>query len=374
MARHGENIRKRKDGRWEGRYRIYSAEKGHQLYRSVYGTSYKVVKEKLAEKKIESQEKENRSGEGKRIWSVLCFSDMAEQWLKEVMEKKKCSTYVKYRFIYQKHLKSGFQNKNMAAMVEAVDQKTAFSSLSDSIRKSIYCVLNQILKFASRMYNVDPPALARPSFHTPKKQVEVFSKKEQARLFSVLYQEMDRYKLAILLCMHTGLRLGELCALKWEDFDVENHLLTVNRTAQRLYVNGHSAKTMLMETAPKSEHSRREIPLPSAIVKLLFQFKGEKPYIFGGNKALEPRTLQNHFKKILQKAGSANKNFHVLRHTFSTNCIEGGMDVKSLSELLGHSDVQITLNRYVHPSMDTKRSYMDGLSAFYGQIYGQIHG
>lgn len=86
---------------------------------------------------------------------------------------------------------------------------------------------------------------------------------------------------------------------------------------------------------------------------------------------MDPRTMQNHFKRLLQSAGLPDRNFHILRHTFATNCIEGGTDVKSLSEILGHSDVQITLNRYVHPSMDTKRKYMDVLSLFYGQIYGQ---
>lgn len=84
--------------------------------------------------------------------------------------------------------------------------------------------------------------------------------------------------------------------------------------------------------------------------------------------------MQNYFRKMLQESGVEYKNFHTLRHTFSTNCIEGGTDVKSLSEVLGHSDVQITLNRYVHPSMDTKRRHLDTLSAFYGQIHGQIHG
>ena len=87
---------------------------------------------------------------------------------------------------------------------------------------------------------------------------------------------------------------------------------------------------------------------------------------------MEPRTLQYHFKKILKEADLTDKNFHILRHTFATNCIEGGTDVKSLSEMLGHSDVQITLNRYVHPTMDTKRRHLDVLSLFYGQIYGQV--
>ena len=125
-----------------------------------------------------------------------------------------------------------------------------------------------------------------------------------------------------------------------------------------------------MEMAPKSGHSRREIPLSAAVLELLIRFRSDKEYVFGGDKPMEPRTMQYHFKKILKEAGGTDMNFHILRHTFSTNCVEDGMDVKSLSELLGHSNVQITLNRYVHPSMEVKRRYMDSLSAFYGQIHG----
>ena len=116
---------------------------------------------------------------------------------------------------------------------------------------------------------------------------------------------------------------------------------------------------MLLELEPKSEYSRREIPLSSAVLELLLRFPSDKEYIFGGDKPVEPRTMQNRFKKLLQAAGLPERNFHILRHTFATNCIEGGTDVKSLSEILGHSDVKITLNRYVHPSMDTKRKHLD---------------
>lgn len=203
------------------------------------------------------------------------------------------------------------------------------------------------------------------------KPVIVLTRKEQMKLLSVLKQDIDPFKTAIALSLYTGLRLGEICALKWTDIDAENRLVTVNRTVQRLKLDGHRSKTILLETDPKSEYSKREIPLSNTVFALLTQFSGKKEYIFGGGKPMDPRTMQNHFKRLLQSAGLPDRNFHILRHTFATNCIEGGTDVKSLSEILGHSDVQITLNRYVHPSMDTKRKYMDVLSLFYGQIYGQ---
>lgn len=376
MARHGENIRKRKDGRWEGRYLVYSEEKGKQQYQSIYGRTYEEVREKLTLRKRqvkmptrkwdETQRQQQKSG------GEILFSDMAREWLWQVKTTRKQSTYVKYQFIYQKYLEQSFQDVSIPMLTDGLVRKRISDPLSESITKSLYCVLNQILKYSSENYALRVSLLKRPGSRTISKPVEVLSRKEQTRLLDVLYHQTDRPKAAVLLCLYTGLRLGEVCALKWEDIDGHNQMITVRRAVQRIYVEGHRTKTILLETAPKSTFSRREIPLPSAIFTLLGGFEEKQEYIFGGHKPMEPRTMQNHFKQILAEAGVSDKNFHMLRHTFSTNCIEGGTDVKSLSELLGHSDVQITLNRYVHPSMDTKRKHLDSLCAFYGQIHGQI--
>lgn len=375
MARHGENIRKRNDGRWEGRYPIYSAEKEKNIYCSVYARTYEEVREKLTTKKnllkIQSTEKPKISECGTQISDEIIFTDVAQDWLSQVREKRKPSTYVKYKLVYQKHLEKIFKNDVLSKMTDAFVKEKLSGSLSDSVLKSIYCVLNQILKYASTRYSLIIAPLKRPASEIRRKQVKILSKSEQKQLIAILYHEMDLFKMAVLFVLITGLRLGELCALKWVDIDFENKILTVNRTVQRLYVKGYQTKTILIETMPKSEHSMREIPLPDMLLQLLIKFHNDKIYVFGGDKPMEPRTMQYHFKKILKEADMCDTNFHILRHTFSTNCIEDGMDVKSLSEVLGHSDVQITLNRYVHPSMDTKRKYIDSLSVFYGQIYGQ---
>ena len=129
---------------------------------------------------------------------------------------------------------------------------------------------------------------------------------------------------------------------------------------------------MLYECEPKSSCSKREIPLPDAIVeKLSDYYKDSAPYVFGKHKPMEPRTYQKKLKTYLKACGIPDKNFHALRHTFATNCIGNGMDVKCLSELMGHSEVQITLNRYVHPSMETKRQHLNALGTIYGQRIGQ---
>ena len=425
MARHGENIRKRKDGRWEGRYGIYSVEKEKKIYRSVYGRSYEEAKARLMAVKGQSQGEVRKksvpvagkiqdmerapgectapehggtlgqnspperelSPEYERIsgdWGTSkirmpenrTLTELAQEWLAKVKETRKPSTYVKYRMIVQQHIESAFIHMELCQITDGLVRKQISDTLSDSVQKSIYCVLNQILKYASRQYGLTLPMLMRTGSSGPRKIARPFSGNEQKKLFAVLTSRQDLFKIAMLLCLYTGMRLGEVCALRWEDVDLAGRIITVSRTVQRLYMEGFQTKTVLWESEPKSEHSRREIPLSDAVLELLVRLRGpdEGTYIFGGEKPVEPRTMQNHFKKILRETGLEERSFHTLRHTFATNCIEGGTDVKSLSELLGHSDVQITLNRYVHPSMDSKRKYLDVLSAFYDRICGQIWG
>ncbi|MDE6364359.1 MAG: site-specific integrase [Lachnospiraceae bacterium] len=371
MARHGENIRKRKDGRWEGRFMVFDSKKGKKAYRSVYGMSYDEVRMKMT---LQKNLLQDLSSKEQMSLSDIRFFDIAQEWIKQVKNQRKQSTYLKYSAVYHTHLEPFFQDAALSDFTDASVASKLPDHLSDSVCRSIYCVLNQILKYASRQYHVTVPVLKKTCTDIKKKTVRVLSQSEQKKLICVLYREMDRYKLALIICLFTGLRLGELCALKWSDIDADCKTLMVARTVQRLPVEGQKTKTALVETPPKSESSRREIPLSNAVFSLLMQFRENREYLFGGDKPLEPRTLQNHFQKIIKEAALEDKNFHMLRHTFATNCVEGGMDVKSLSEILGHSDVQTTLRLYVHPSMDTKRQGMDQIAQFYDRIRGQIQG
>lgn len=458
MGRHGENIRKRNDGRWEGRYKFFDEGKGRYIYRSVYGRAYEEAKAKLSKAKLENycQEELTQLQQGETLqqpqemrqfqqlqegWlpqqlpqaqhqpqqlqegfgvfkknelsgETPLFSQAAEGWLREIMGKRKHSTYVKYDTVYRTHLAGAIGSCQLSTadvqeMGEKIFDHLLAEGLSDSLQKSICCIANQILDFANRKYSAGIPLLERPPVKIKRKAAKVLSKKEQARLFSFIYhgvdkqswldqgrgpkqgrgagkgygrdqgqetgesQRLDKFKIAVLLCLYTGLRLGELCALKWSDLDFDSMCLAINRTVQRIAVQGHKTRTVLLETDPKSESSKRIIPLNAEMTGLLIQLKGGKPYIFGEEKPLDPRTMQYQFKRILKEAGVDGRNFHVLRHTFATNCVENRMDVKALSEILGHSDVKITLNRYVHPTMDSKREQMETLMDFYGQICGQ---
>ena len=370
MARHGENIRKRVDGRWEGRYKKYNEEKGRMIYHSVYANSYDAVKVKLTTQK--NLCKNTTKVQQETFTSSVTFEVVAPEWLQEVSKNRKHSTFVKYKTVYDNHLANSIATFQVSKITGSLLDEKISATASESLIKSIYCVVNQVLAFAKKQYRITVEKLTRKSFKAKKKLVEVLSRDEQSRLLACLNQKMDQFKLAILLCLYTGLRLGEVCALKWSDIDFKNRLITVNRTVQRIAVIGGKSKTALLVTDPKSECSRREIPVSAYLLALLTQFQNGREYIFGGEKPLEPRTLQYRFKKYLYALKISDHKFHILRHTFATNCVEEGADVKSLSEMLGHSDVCITLNRYVHPSMASKRKYLGGLWRFYGQILGQV--
>ena len=164
--------------------------------------------------------------------------------------------------------------------------------------------------------------------------------------------------------MFTGIRIGELCSLKWSDIDLEKNILTVSKTMQRIKkLDGNTATKILIDS-PKSKSSVRKIPLPEFIADILKKLRGNSDdYVLTGKKLYaEPRTMQYRFSAILKKLSLPKVNFHALRHAFATNCIALGFDVKTLSEILGHSSVEITLNRYVHSSMDRKRACMEVLN------------
>ena len=345
MGRHGENIRKRGDGRWEARYMAYDEEKGEKVCRSVYGHTYEEVKKKRASASRLSavlNQTENASGQGTNAAKDIDFGTAAREWLAAVKSMRKPSTFEKYNFIYRSYLEKALGGMMLLQVTEKIagDSLASCGALSESLQKSIYGVLNSILRYAADKYHIALSEIKRPSMKTRWKEAETFTKSEQTKLLSVLCADMDRFRLGVLLCLFTGLRLGELCALKWSDIDFADKTLTVKRTVQRLYVENASTKTVLVETFPKSGNSKRKVPLQDAIVTLLNDFRNAKEYIFGGDKPLDPRTMQNHYKKILNEAGVAYKNFHTLRHTYATNCIEGGTDIKSLSEMLGHSSVR----------------------------------
>lgn len=372
MPRRGENIRKRKDGRWEGRYYISELNSGKRLIRSVYAKTYTDVKEKLLKAKIAAESVNCE----RNMESEMQFCYAALEWLAAVENTKKHSTYIKYRSIYERHIKDNLDKMLISQLnptiIAEVYRGNMEKPLSDNMKREIICVLNQIFSYVESYYHIKVFRIPYQRQRKRDKPVMVLNQTEQLKLLQYLYYEMDIYKMGIIVCISTGLRLGEICSLKWKDIDLSRKVLHVNTTVQRTAVDGKSSKTILWEGEPKSVFSKREIPLSEDVIKLLISYyDASAKYVINSNKPMEPRTYQNKFQYYLKSAGIEKKNFHILRHTFATNCIDSGADVKSLSEILGHSDVKITLNRYVHPAFETKRQHMNSLSAVYGQLMGQ---
>lgn len=372
MPRKGENIRKRSDGRWEGRYCAIDFDTGKKRYHSVYARTYRNVKEKLITIKHEQMEVQPVLPEAP-VGTEESFGQIAGMWLQDVRENRKYSTYVKYRQIYEKHIEHAVSKVKIESITpEMVKDIIKIQEISsESLIRSIYCVVNQILLYAQNNHSAVITTFKRDKAARTAKPVEIMKRAEQARLFKVLYEDMNRYKFGILLCLSTGLRLGEICALKWSDIDVDGQVLYVNRTVQRIAVEEGSSKTKLLESEPKSVFSKRLIPLSDEMTRLIKEFDTGGEYVISENRPTEPRTYQNCFHRLLDMADIPKYNFHILRHTFATNCVDSGADIKSLSELLGHSSVNITLNRYVHPSEQIKRQHLNTLSAIYGQYLGQ---
>ena len=188
---------------------------------------------------------------------------------------------------------------------------------------------------------------------------------EQKQLQQYLYNNLSDRNLGILVCLFTGIRIGEICALKWDDISFTEKHIKIQRTMQRIQCDEDERKTKIIITTPKSKCSLRTIPLPDIVIERIEKdFQNREGYVLTGQKDIfvEPRTMQNHFKRVLEECKIRNVNYHVLRHTFATRCIELGFDIKSLSEILGHASVNITMNRYVHPSMELKRENMNKLN------------
>lgn len=194
-----------------------------------------------------------------------------------------------------------------------------------------------------------------------KKNITVFSIEEQLILEKHLFNNLNETTLGILISLKTGLRLGELCALRWCDIDLEEKTIKVNHNISRIKDDNGSK---LVLDNPKTTSSIRVIPICSSLLKVIQTFKKEEDFFILSNSFsfLSPRTFTYRYHQILKHIGISVHNFHAIRHTFATRCIEQGVDVKTLSEILGHASVNITLNTYVHSSLELKRKQIEKIS------------
>lgn len=238
--------------------------------------------------------------------------------------------------------------------------------LSNRYVADIIILMKSIFKYAVKIYHIFNPLDSVVLSKKKMPEIQILDEKEQVRLEQYIAKNPNSTTLGIALSMSTGIRIGELCALQWEDINIEKRILTIRKTIQRIHCTSGDTKTKLIITEPKSESSKRTIPIPECVVNLLKIFKGKsKEYLISGEeKPVEPRTMQYRFAKILKNVKVPSIHFHALRHMFASNRVKLGFDIKSLSEILGHSSVEITLNRYVHSSFEQKIDHMSRIKLF----------
>lgn len=354
MPRHGENIFKRKDGRWEARYVKEIALDGTKKYGSVYAKTYREVKIKQQMCINEPQIGADKSG--------LTIGRVMTEWLYESKNQLKISSYQKYSAIFTNHISGQIGELPIKYLTSQVITRFTGDLLSKELSREtvnlVLIVLGMGLSNAKEKYKITVPEIHL--LKTTRSQTRVFSESEQQILARHLLSQSDVFSFGILFALYTGLRVGEVCALKWED--VTNNTIHICKTMQRL--KNAEGVTEIMILPPKTDSSDRIIPIPAALKTIIEQHRRESGYVLtrSNGRFTEPRLLQNKFAGCLAECGIEKVNFHTLRHTFATRCIEAGIDVKTLSELLGHSDVKTTLNRYVHSSFELKQKSIDKLS------------
>lgn len=299
------------------------------------------------------------------------LSHYCDEWLFLRRSKVKESTLIKYEAILEGHIKPRLRSCPVSGLSSVAVQQFNNAlmhedGLSAKTTRDILTVLSGILKYAARSWP-EMPYIEIPLPKEQKNDMRVLSREEQERFTAYLTDGYDLCKFGTMLALLTGLRIGEICALKWKHISLPDRTLRVEGTMQRLRNTGDGAeKTKVSISDPKTFASARVIPLGALALSLCRKYASDDPeaYILTGSplRFMEPRLLQYHLKCYTMECGLEGVHFHTLRHSFATRCVEVGFEIKSLSEVLGHSSPKITLERYVHSSMELKQENMEKLA------------
>ena len=361
-----ENVFLRKDGRFEARYRKGRDNNGKLIYGFCYGKTYEEAREKARRLQEVSETFQGLEEQREPTFTYYC-----NNWLISNRRRLKESSSAKYLSDIKNHIIPFFGKK---LPWEITSEETDLfiqmllyeKKLSPKTIRNILALFHSVFVYAGRRSGRKLPDLEIIYPRQQKKNMRVLDEQEEKKLIRFLAAEMDLCKFGVYLALRTGLRIGEVCALRWQDISLETHTISISRTAQRIQCqdSGDESRTKVMVGAPKTESSCRLIPLMPDLEALYARFvpKDSGTFVLTGTRqCMEPRKLQRRLKNYMVKCQIPSVHFHTLRHTFATRCIEAGFDVKTLSEILGHSNISITLNQYVHPSMEQKRENMSRL-------------
>lgn len=291
------------------------------------------------------------------------IGEVAALWKKDKQQYVKQSTIAAYALILENHILPVFGDK--VQLTEADVQAFALKKLQDGLSqktvKDMLIVLKMIQKFGAKNGDLQfvEWSVKYPTGQT-KQELEVLSVNNQKRIMQYAIDNFTFRNLGIYICLSTGIRIGEVCALKWGDINIATETISINRTIERIYViDGEKRHTEVVIGTPKTKNSLREIPMSKELLKIVRPLKkvmNDEYFILTNEaKPTEPRTYRNYYKQLLKQLGIPDLKFHGLRHSFATRCIESQCDYKTVSVILGHANISTTLNLYVHPNMEQKK-------------------
>ena len=296
----------------------------------------------------------------------MLYKNYLKDWLVNQKIYLKYSTYTNYTNIIHNQIAPHLGEYDMDVINNDILQQFILNQLdhgrvdgkggiSQKYAKDIITVLKLTL---NQKIEIQLP-------YCPPQEIEIFDKQDQIQLVNYLQSKITNKNFGILLAIYTGIRIGELCALKWGDINFNSQLLHINKTMIRTYTKEDGSQLNI--TPPKSRSSVRTIPLSKWVMYYANLLRGDdEEYIVSGKiKYTEPNKYRLYYNRLLKDLNLPHLKFHALRHTFATRCIECGCDYKSLSEILGHSNVSITMNLYIHPQMELKRKCVELLADYY---------
>lgn len=310
----------------------------------------------------------------------MLYKDWIYEWLIEKKDYIKESTYANYSNNIFNHIIPKLGNYHLNQINHKIIQdfllelskngrKDNTGGLSEKTIKDITIIVKGSIKKA---INENKIKYIELSFNYPKdnkdKSIYILTKHEQNKITNYVLNNCTSKNIGLLISLYSGIRIGELCALQWKDVDFKNNKLTISKTIQRIYIKDKDNNiSKIIVSTPKTKNANREIPINKDFLEILKKLKSEKDnYVLSNtSKYVEPRTYRKHFNKVLRELKIKQFNFHSLRHTFATNCISLGCDYKTVSELLGHANVNITLNLYVHPRYSQKKKCIDLISKIF---------
>ncbi|SBV91382.1 site-specific integrase [uncultured Dysgonomonas sp.] len=293
--------------------------------------------------------------------------EIIDLWAVDKKQYVKKSTYSAYMLLIENHILSAFGD--MDKIQEAEVQSFVFEKLevglSQKSIKDILIVLKMVLKFGAKgdLFDYNPFDIKFPT-QREKQNIEVLSRSDQKKIMNYVQTHFTFRNLGIYVCLAAGMRIGEVCALTWDDINTDTGIISIRRTIQRVYVveAGNRHTEVILDT-PKTRNSIRDIPMTRELSRILKPIKKvvNKDFFVLTNEAkpTEPRTYRSYFKQFIKALGIPELKFHGLRHSFATRCIESECDYKTVSVLLGHSNITTTLNLYVHPNLEQKKKCID---------------